>query len=564
MRFAICTSVYEAGRPFLENWIAGALAAADGHETEAIFAVDGLDAPETALARLAKAMPVAFADAPNGATIAEVRAIMLRRALESDADVLVFCDMDDRLRADALGCHAEALENADFSYGDLQPISCDGETLGGGFLDGTAVPDRITRTESIIDRNWLGLSNTAVWRSAVPETACDVPSGLIAVDWWLFTTLLKSGLKGARANGVVADYRTHDANQLGARPAPTIEATRHRLDIMKRHYQTFPADVIAGQRLARVNWLIERLDKAPDGMRGAIEAACAEARLWYEDIAQLDTGPETGTVTAVQLPDYTEPGTFTTHTELASALREIGVEDGDTLMVHISTKSMGLVIGGLRTVLDALYDAIGGGTLMMPSFTGDLTDPATWFKPPVAEYHWQTIRDAMPAFDPDRTPAKDIGALAELFRNEPGTRRSSHPVSSFAARGPNAAPLLMTHDLDSRFGTASPLQAFCDLGGKVALIGAPFESMTLLHLSSYKLDDGVLVDQCSPVLVNGQKEWVAYQDRSLSWQWFAGAVENLIEKKIARLGTICGARSLIVDAAEAVAETCAWRKRNNC
>ena len=32
MRFAICTSIYEAGRPFLSDWIDAAITATKGHD----------------------------------------------------------------------------------------------------------------------------------------------------------------------------------------------------------------------------------------------------------------------------------------------------------------------------------------------------------------------------------------------------------------------------------------------------------------------------------------------------------------------------------------------------
>ncbi len=563
MRFAICTSVYEEARTYFSDWISCAISASDGYDTEVIIALDGLEDTDNALQHLAESLPISYAIPEAGANIAQVRAAMLLRAIKSEADILIFCDIDDRLKANAFSLHAASLRNADFSYGDMQPIGQNGSDLESSFFTDAAVPNKISRTESIIDRNWLGFSNTAIWRKRIPSLTQNVPQTIAAVDWWFFTVLLKSGLRGHRADGVVSDYRVHENNQLGYRPTATLESTKKRLHIIRKHYEEFPSDIIARQRLSRVIHLISKLDKNPNEMQKLIELACANARLWYEDIANLTAGVASANVTAVQLPDYVEPNKFTTRQQLVSALEKTGVKKGDILMVHVSTKSLGFIIGGLRTVLDALYDAIGDGTLMMPAFTGDLTDPSTWFKPPISKKHWKTIRESLPAFDAKLTPTKDIGALAELFRNEPGTERSNHPVSSFSARGPLAKHLLKTHNIDSRFGEESPLQALCDLGGKVLLIGAPYESMTLLHLSSEKIDDGALVTQSSPILINGQKRWIKYHDRSLSWQWFPGAVEHLVENDIAHLGTICDARTIIVNAAEAINATCSWRKKNN-
>jgi aminoglycoside 3-N-acetyltransferase len=563
MRFALCTSVYESGRPYLDDWISAAIAAAEGHDVLCVVAVDKLQDPEKALARLIDTLPVVLEHAPDQASPATVRATMLTAAVASNADALVFCDMDDRLRPDALTCHQGLLQTADFTFGDLQLIDQSGVAINGTFFEGSAIPNQIYRIESIIDRNWLGFSNTAVRKNRVPKEALEVPSDIVAVDWWFYTKLLKAGLKGARVDSVMADYRMHDANEVGCRPTRDAESLKHRCHIVKRHYESFPSDIIAAQRLRLVDNLLEKLETNADVLSAAITRACDVARVWYEDISHLTTYSHAGAATKVQLPNYSAPTEFTTRANIYADLKRLGIAEGDTVMPHVSVSSLDFVIGGLRSVLDALYDAVGdSGTLLMPAFTGDLTDPATWFKPPVPEKDWPAIRDAMPAFNPERTPSKGIGALAELFRTETGTSRSSHPVSSFCARGPNAKRLLFNHALNSRFGKDSPLGEFCKLAGKVVLIGSPYESMTLLHMTTYELEDGLIADQQSPILVDENKAWVSYQDRSLSWQWFAGAVENLIEKGIARVGTVSNARTLVVDAGSAVAETITWRKEN--
>ncbi len=52
---------------------------------------------------------------------------------------------------------------------------------------------------------------------------------------------------------------------------------------------------------------------------------------------------------------------------LTSAFRDLGVDAGDTLLVHSSYKSLGPVEGGPQTVIDALLAALGpDGTLIMP------------------------------------------------------------------------------------------------------------------------------------------------------------------------------------------------------
>ena len=55
---------------------------------------------------------------------------------------------------------------------------------------------------------------------------------------------------------------------------------------------------------------------------------------------------------------------------LVKDLRALGVQEGDTLMVHSSLKSMENVEGGAETVIAALLCVIGEeGTLMLPALS---------------------------------------------------------------------------------------------------------------------------------------------------------------------------------------------------
>jgi aminoglycoside 3-N-acetyltransferase len=200
---------------------------------------------------------------------------------------------------------------------------------------------------------------------------------------------------------------------------------------------------------------------------------------------------------------------------LKQELRTLGVTEGLTVLVHSSLSRIGWVAGGARTVVDALFEAIGEpGTLVMPTHSGDLSDPALWSNPPVPRAWWQTIRDETPAFDVQLTPTRLMGAIVECFRHYPGVRRSGHPQVSFAACGPNADVVTTGHSLEHPLGEGSPLARLYELDAWILLLGIGHENNTALHLAEYRSDfqGKKWTQQGAPVTIDGERRWVSFED----------------------------------------------------
>ena len=202
-----------------------------------------------------------------------------------------------------------------------------------------------------------------------------------------------------------------------------------------------------------------------------------------------------------------------TPTRITTALRELGVAAGDTLLVHSSLSSLGFVPGGAQGVVAALRDAVTpAGTLVVPTHSTDLTDPRHWENPSVPESWYDTIRASTPAYRPDATPTRGMGAIPECLRDYDDAVRSDHPHYSFTAWGADAEAVTDGHTLGSGLGEGSPLDAVYERDGSVLLLGVGHARNTSLHLAEARADwSKSYTETGAPVLHDGEREWVSYR-----------------------------------------------------
>jgi len=234
---------------------------------------------------------------------------------------------------------------------------------------------------------------------------------------------------------------------------------------------------------------------------------------------------------------------------IAADLTDVGVSGGDTLLVHASLGSLGWVAGGAQAVVEGLQAVVEpAGTLVVPTFTGQYSDPATWSNPPVPDDWVPNMPEHLPPFRPAVTPTREMGDVPECLRNYPDAVRSRHPEYSFAAWGADAEAIVADHDFDHALGEGSPLAEVYDRDGSVLLLGVGHEVNSSLHLAEYRADlDVETVDHRAPVPRDGAVETVEYDDIAIRTEGFE-ALGAAFERDVgARTGAVGVGTATLLD-----------------
>lgn len=244
-------------------------------------------------------------------------------------------------------------------------------------------------------------------------------------------------------------------------------------------------------------------------------------------------------------------------------------------MVHCRMSALGWVVGGAETVVHALLDALGpDGTLMAYTSWQDA--------PPddlggLDEETRRIYIEEHPAYDPRvALSQRDHGRIPEALRTWPGARHSWHPEAGVAAVGPLADVLTAGHPYDDAYGTGTPYARLVELGGQVVVLGAPLETVTLVHHAEAiaEVPGKRRVSYGMPVMVGGERLWRTFSDidtseGALPYERVLGE-EDYIEH-IARSALTAGvgrsepvgeATAYLFDARGLVEHAVGWIKRN--
>lgn len=162
-------------------------------------------------------------------------------------------------------------------------------------------------------------------------------------------------------------------------------------------------------------------------------------------------------------------GDVVTESAILKDLKRIGVEKGDTLLVHSSLSKIGYVEEGPKTVVSALLKSIGeNGNLLMPS-----SPNASLQKEYVEKNKMFNVLENRSV----------LGAITEYFRKYPGVKRSLNATEPVCALGPKQDYFVDGHLGEvTPYTSNSPFYKVAENKGKIFYIGVTLANAgTSLH-----------------------------------------------------------------------------------
>ncbi|MBI4523198.1 MAG: AAC(3) family N-acetyltransferase [Deltaproteobacteria bacterium] len=234
---------------------------------------------------------------------------------------------------------------------------------------------------------------------------------------------------------------------------------------------------------------------------------------------------------------------------LVKALRSLGLEPGDAVMIHCGFEPSHGFKGTPQELVEAFLSAVGpDGTVAMMSmpYNG------------MSSYEFLSKGNI---FDVRRSISM-MGILTEIFRRRREVLRGLHPTHSVAAWGRRAEWLISGQGEDlSPFGEGSPFARLVEADGKILLYDVPFTTMTFDHYLEHCIRDHLPVplyrsEPMKGVVLDRQgnrrevRTWVLSEEVTGSRR--SGILENeLLRSRAMRKGRI-GRSTLMLGQARAM------------
>lgn len=156
-----------------------------------------------------------------------------------------------------------------------------------------------------------------------------------------------------------------------------------------------------------------------------------------------------------------------TKAEIVRGFEQLGLENGDVVLVHSAMRTFGHIEGGADTVIDAFLEVLGEkGTLVVPTFC----------------YIHEVEDDPIIGMP---TEPSEMGIITRTALKHPEAHRSIAFRHSLTAIGRQSRVIAEVDPTLSEFDPRSSFGVLVSLNAKIVLLGVTYSSSTTFHLAEY-------------------------------------------------------------------------------
>lgn len=240
-----------------------------------------------------------------------------------------------------------------------------------------------------------------------------------------------------------------------------------------------------------------------------------------------------------------------TKNDLIAMFKRMGVIKGMILYVQSDLETFSYVNGGSQIVIEALQEAVGfEGTIVTPSFSESLVDPACDQDYLFERDVFDEIRASKPAFHKKKT-ASECGEFSNQFMRNDGVYRSNHPTHSFLAWGKYAKLICDRHPLHFSLGKDTPIDKVVEMNGYVLLLGISYRHCDIFKYASCITQKNPIRIVSAPVEKRAKREFIHMLEMDYILKNVRVIQQMMEEREVVRLDYVGNAQCRFFKAKEA-------------
>lgn len=216
---------------------------------------------------------------------AKIREQGINSLIEHKYEKIIFGDSDDYFSQERVEKSVDLLSFYDVVVNELCLVTHDGELIESNYLSNRLKDNQLVDLPYILEKNVFGLSNSAINTRNLEKVS--LPDYTVAVDWFLFSCILRLGRKAVFTKSATTYYRQHGSNTIGIQKFSRDQLLRG-VQVKSRHYKAL-AEIDDQYLLLRNSFekLEQQLDVCPESLELLYQTTLEKDiknPLWWEQI----------------------------------------------------------------------------------------------------------------------------------------------------------------------------------------------------------------------------------------------------------------------------------------